>query len=136
MSQPPKSLRLLTRKPDVQLSRGRLSEKNVHEIVPKCIMGYDPTLFRALLMWSLLLLFSFRTCDHTSMASRAIISNTPNHPQYLLGLSRALLPTTFLEIAVYTKPIRVSVLLCYTRTFHALCKFRHNYKPLLRKARN
>ena len=40
-------------------------------------------------------------------ASRAIPSNffeeqwTQNHPQYLSGLSRALFPTTFLEIAVY-----------------------------------
>ena len=41
-----------------------------------------------------------------SMASPAILSNffekqwTQNHPQYLSGLSRALYPTTFLEIAV------------------------------------
>ena len=41
------------------------------------------------------------------MASRAILSNffeeqwTQNHPQYLSGLSRALFPTTFLELAVY-----------------------------------
>ena len=41
------------------------------------------------------------------MASRVILSNffeeqwTQNHPQYLSGLSRALFPTTFLEIAVY-----------------------------------
>ena len=42
-----------------------------------------------------------------SVASRAILSNffgeqgRQNHPQYLSGLSRALFPTTFLEIAVY-----------------------------------
>ena len=42
-----------------------------------------------------------------SVASRAIFSNffeeqsTQNHPQYLSVLSRALFPTTFLEIAVY-----------------------------------
>ena len=42
-----------------------------------------------------------------SMASPAILSNffveewTQNQPQYLSGLSRALFPTTFLEIAVY-----------------------------------
>ena len=42
-----------------------------------------------------------------SVASRAILSNffeeqgTQNYPQYLLGLSRALFPTTFLEIPVY-----------------------------------
>ena len=41
------------------------------------------------------------------MTSRTILSNffeeqwTQNRPQYLLGLSRALSPTTFLEIAVY-----------------------------------
>ena len=46
------------------------------------------------------------TRKQTSMASRAIPSNffeeqaTQNHPQYLSGLSRALFPTTFLEIAV------------------------------------
>ena len=40
------------------------------------------------------------------MASRAILSNffeeqwTQNHLQYLSGLSRALFPTTFLEIAL------------------------------------
>ena len=44
-----------------------------------------------------------------SVASRAIFSNffeeqsTQNHPQYLSGLSRALFPTTFLEIAVYVR---------------------------------
>ena len=41
------------------------------------------------------------------MASRVILSNfceeqrTQTHPQYLSGLSRALFPTTFLEIAVH-----------------------------------
>ena len=43
------------------------------------------------------------------MASRAILSNffeeqqAQNHPQYPLGLSRALFPKTFLEIAVSVK---------------------------------
>ena len=43
------------------------------------------------------------------MASHAILSNffeeqrTQNHPQYLSGLSRALFPTTFLEVAVYAQ---------------------------------
>ena len=42
-----------------------------------------------------------------SMASPAILSNffekqwIQDHPQYFSGLSRALNPTTFLEIAVY-----------------------------------
>ena len=43
-----------------------------------------------------------------SVASRTILSNffeeqcPQSHPQYLSGLSRALFPTTFLEIAVNT----------------------------------
>ena len=43
------------------------------------------------------------------MTPPAILSNffekqwTQNHPQYLSGLSRALYPKTFLEIAVYVK---------------------------------
>ena len=43
------------------------------------------------------------------MASPAIVSNffekqwTPDHPQYISGLSRAFYPTTFLEIAVYSR---------------------------------
>ena len=58
---------------------------------------------------NLLLLLSFRTFKHMSVASRTILSNfceeqcPQSHPQYLLGLSRALFPTiTFLEIAVCT----------------------------------
>ena len=55
----------------------------------------------------LLLLLSFSTRKHTSVASRVILSNffeeqwIQNHPQYLSGFSRALFPTAFLEIAVY-----------------------------------
>ena len=43
------------------------------------------------------------------MASRAILADffeeqwTQNHLQYLSALSRALFPTTFLEIAVYAR---------------------------------
>ena len=59
-----------------------------------------------------------------------------NRPQYLSGLSRVLFPPTLLQIAVYTKPTRVSVSLCDPRMFHALCKFRHNNKPTLREAKN
>ena len=56
---------------------------------------------------NLFVVLSFSTRKHISTASSAILSNffeekwTQNHPQYLLGLSRALFPTTFLEIAVY-----------------------------------
>ena len=52
-------------------------------------------------------LYQFSIRKHTSMASSVILSNffeeqlTQNHPQCLSGLSRALFPTTFLEIAVY-----------------------------------
>ena len=65
------------------------------------------TLFLTLSLLNLLLLLSFSTHKHTSMASRVILSNffekqwIQNHPQYLSGLLRALFPTTFLEIAVY-----------------------------------
>ena len=60
-----------------------------------------------------------------SMASRAILSNffeeqwTQNHPQYLSGLSRALFPTTFLEIAVYKKVLRTcKVVVLVIKTFY------------------
>ena len=49
-----------------------------------------------------------------SMVSRAILWNffekqwTQDHPQYLSGLSRALFPTTFLEIAVYQQGYDIS----------------------------
>ena len=49
---------------------------------------------------------SISTRRHMSTASPAVLSNffenqwTQNHPQYLSGLSRALYPTTFLELAV------------------------------------
>ena len=65
------------------------------------------TLFLTLQPSNLLLLLSFRIRKHTSMASRAILSNffeehrTQNNPHCFSGLSRALSPTTFLEIAVY-----------------------------------
>ena len=55
---------------------------------------------------NLLLLLSFSTRKHTSVASRVILSNffeeqwIQNHPQYLSGLPLALFPTTFLKIAV------------------------------------
>ena len=54
---------------------------------------------------SLLLLLSFSTRKHASMASRAVLSNffekrwSQNHPQYLSELARARFPT-FLAMAV------------------------------------
>ena len=72
------------------------------------------TLFLTLLLSNLLLLLFFSTRKRTFMASHAILSNffeeewTQHHPQYLSGLSRALFPTTFLEIAVYEERRAVS----------------------------
>ena len=65
------------------------------------------TLFLTLQPSNLLLLLSFRIRKHTSMASRAILSNffeehrTQNNQHCFSGLLRALSLTTFLEIAVY-----------------------------------
>ena len=53
------------------------------------------------------------------MASPVILSNfceeqrTQTHPQYLSGLSRALFPTTFLEVAVYNSELLVMFCLVY-----------------------
>ena len=97
----------VSRTKNIQLFRERLSEKNVHATIPKGNMGYDQYTVPDTV--HLLLLLSFSTRRHMSMASRAILSNffekqwTKNHPQYLSGLSRALFPTTFLETAVYAK---------------------------------
>ena len=72
----------------------------------KVIWDMRNTLFLTLKLSNLLLLLSFSTHRHTSMASPAMLSNffekqwTQNHPQYLSGLSRAVYPTTFLQIAV------------------------------------
>ena len=84
-----------------------LSEKMCSRQSRKVIWDMFNTLFLTLWLSNLLLLLSFSTRRHTSMASPAILSNffekqcTQNHPQYLSGLSRALYPTTFLETAVY-----------------------------------
>ena len=55
------------------------------------------------------------------MASPVILSNfceeqrTQTHPQYLSGLSRALFPTTFLEVAVYNSELLAMFCLVYDR---------------------
>ena len=70
------------------------------------------TLFLTLYLSNLLLLLSFSNRKHTSVASRAVLWKffekqwTKNHPQSLSGLSRALFPTTFLEIAVFPPMMR------------------------------
>ena len=66
-------------------------------------MGYDQyTLFLKLQRSNLLLLLSFSTRKHTSMAFSVILLNffeeqsTQDHPQYLSGCLRVLFPTIFL----------------------------------------
>ena len=92
----------------IQLFRERLSEKMCTRQSRRVTWDMFNTLFLTLLLSNLLLLLSFSTGRHMSMTSPAILSNffekqwTQNHPQYLSGLSRALYPTTFLEIAVYS----------------------------------
>ena len=65
----------LTRKPDIQLFRERLLEKNCTRQSRKVLWDMINTLFLALSMSTLLFLLSFSTCNYTSMASRAILSN-------------------------------------------------------------
>ena len=92
---------------NIQLFREKLSEKMCTRQSRKVMWDMFNTLFLTLQLSNLLLLLSFSTRRHMSIASRALLSNflekqcTQNHPQYLSGLSRALYPTTFLEIAVY-----------------------------------
>ena len=82
----------------------------MHATILKGNMGYDQyTVPDTVAVESYLLLLSFSICKHTSIFSHAILSNffeeqrTQNYPQYLSGLSRAVFPTTFLEIAVYLR---------------------------------
>ena len=82
--------------------------KNVHATIPKGNMGYD--------QYTVSDDFSCRTYFPLTLKNRfswpfvPIISNfsvekwTQNHPQCLSGLSRALFPTTFLEIAACKMP--------------------------------
>ena len=81
----------------------------------KVIWDMINTLFLTLQVSNPLLFLSSSTRKHTSMASRDILSNffegkwTQNYPQYLTGLSRALFPTTFLEI-----PVCATVCACFS----------------------
>ena len=95
----------------IQLFRERLSAKMCTRQSRKVIWDMINTLFQTLWVSKRLLLLSFSTRKHTSMASSAILSNffeehrTQNHLQYLSGLSRALFPTTSLEVAVFIEHI-------------------------------
>ena len=89
----------------IQLFWERLSEEMCTRQSRK---GYDQYTVPDTVAVEPTFVFAFlSTRKQTSMASRAIPSNffeeqgTQNHPQYISGLSRALFPTTFLEIAVF-----------------------------------
>ena len=92
----------------IQLFRERLSEKNVHARIPNGNMEYNqytvpddsscrtyfccfPLALANICPWPLVLFFQISFEEKL----------TQNHPQYLSGLSHALFPRTFLEIAVY-----------------------------------
>ena len=81
--------------------------KNVHATIPKGNMGYDQHTSSHCRLSSLLLLHSFSTLKHQSVASRAMLLNffedqrTQNHSRYLSGLSRALFLTIFREKVVF-----------------------------------
>ena len=94
--------------------------KNVHATIPRGNMGYDQYTFsNDFSCRTYFGCFPLAIANITSQTSRAILSNffeeqcTQNHPQYLSGLSRALFPTTFLEIAVYgynaISPVMINV---------------------------
>ena len=92
----------------IQLFQERLSEKNVHATIPKGNMGYDQYKVpddcscRTYFCCFPLALANIRPWNFLPFFEKQW---TKNHPQYLSRLSRALFPTTFLEIAVYTYDI-------------------------------
>ena len=82
--------------------------KNVHATIPKGNMGYDQyTVPDDCSCRTYFCCFPLALANTVPWPSVPILSNffekkrTQNHPQCLSGLSRALFPTTFLEIAVY-----------------------------------
>ena len=103
----PGMMLLCLKGPRIQLLQKRLLEKMCTRQSRKVIWDLINTLFLTLYLLNLLLLLSFSIWKHRSMVSCAILSNffedkrTQNRPQYLSELSRALFPTTFLEIGVY-----------------------------------
>ena len=85
--------------------------RNVHPAIPKG-NGYEQcTVPDTIALEPILLLLSFsRFANILPWPLVPFFQISPeeqwtqNHPQYLSGLSRALFPTTFLEIAVYMRP--------------------------------
>ena len=90
----------------LQLFRERLLENMCTRQSRNVIWDMINKLFVTLQLSKILLLLSFSTRKHMSMASCDILSNfveelwTQYYPQYLSALSRALFPPAFLEIAV------------------------------------
>ena len=82
--------------------------KNVHTTIPKGNVGYDQyTVPDECSCRTYFCCFLLALANTFPWPFVPILSNffekkrTQNHPQCLSGLSRALFPTTFLEIAVY-----------------------------------
>ena len=99
----------MNERPYTVISR-KVVGKNVHATIPKGNMGYNQyTVPKDCSCRTYFGCFPLAIANITSQTSRAILSNffeeqcTQNHPKYLSGLSRALFPTTFLEIAVFSK---------------------------------
>ena len=87
--------------------------KDVHATIPKGNIGYDQyTVPDDCSCRSYFCCFPLALANTFPWHFVPIPSNffekkrTQNHPQCLSGLSRALFPTTFLEIAVYTSSYR------------------------------
>ena len=96
----------------IQLFRERLWEKMCTRQSRKVIWDMINTLFLTTSCRSYFCCFPLALANTFSWHFVPIPSNffekkrTQNHPQCLSGLSRALFPTTFLEIAVYTSSYR------------------------------
>ena len=84
----------------IQLFRKRFSEKLCTRQSRKVLWDMINALSVTLWLSNLRLLLSFSTRKHTSTASRVILWNF-FEKQWTQDQSRALFPTTFLEIAVY-----------------------------------
>ena len=116
----------------IQLFSRKVVDKYVHATIPKGNMGFvQYTVPNDCSCRTYFCCFPLSTRKHTFVAFRAILSNffeeqcTQNHPQYLSGLSRALFPTTFLEIAVclereaiHVPPLR-GLFTWYRNDFHS-----------------
>ena len=97
----------------------------INTLFLNCYIAVEPTFVSV----------SFSTRKHTSIVARTILSNfceeqlTQNLPQYLSGLSRALYPTTSLELAVF-KFTNISLL----NQQQALSGYPHILFQVIRKA--